>query len=89
LDGALYLSIKNGNLAGVMLGLGQSLISIMLALMFYIGSLLINAGVTDVLSVYTSIFAVMFAGVQAGGNMFFLGKLAASKYAACNYFEEI
>jgi len=28
----------------------------------------------------------MFAGVQAGGNLLFLGKLAAAKYAACNYF---
>ena len=83
------MSIKNGNLAGVMLGLGQSIISIMLALMFFIGAILIRAGITDILSVYTSIFAVMFAGVQAGGNMFFLGKLAASKYAACNYFEEV
>jgi len=31
----------------------------------------------------------MFAGVQAGGNLFFLSKLAAGKYAACNYFEAI
>lgn len=31
----------------------------------------------------------MFAGVQAGGNLYFLSRLSAAKYAACNYFEAI
>ena len=31
----------------------------------------------------------MFAGVQTGGNMLFLEKLAAGRLAACNYFEVI
>lgn len=69
-----------------MLGLGQSLISVMLALVFYVGALLIQAGQADVLSVYTAIYAIMFAGVQAGGQMGFLSKLSASKIAAVNYY---
>ena len=69
-----------------MFGIGQSLISCLLALIFYVGSLLINEGQGDVLDIFTAIFAVMFAGVQAGGNLFFLSKLAAGKLAACNYF---
>ena len=72
-----------------MLGIGQSLISCLLALIFYIGSLLISQGQGDVLDIFTAIFAVMFAGVQTGGNMFFLEKLAAGRLAACNYFEVI
>ena len=72
-----------------MLGLGQSLISIMLALIFYIGALLIQADFTDILSVYTAIYAIMFSGVQAGGNMAFLNRLGPSKIAASNYFEII
>jgi len=76
-------------MAGLMFGFAQSLISVMLALIFFIGALLIRDGQTDILSVYTAIYAVMFSGVQAGGNMFFLNKLGASKIAACNYYETI
>lgn len=42
LDFALTMSIKYGNLGGIMLGIGQSLISCLLSLIFYIGSLLIS-----------------------------------------------
>lgn len=89
LDQALKMAIKYGNLGGIMFGIGQSLISCLLALIFYVGSLLINQGQGDVLDIFTAIFAVMFAGVQAGGNLFFLSKLAAGKLAACNYFQII
>lgn len=80
------MAIKYGNLSGIMFGIGQTLISCLLALIFYFGALLIDAGRVDVLQVYTSIYAIMFAGVQAGGNMFFLSRLSAAKYAACKYF---
>jgi hypothetical protein len=30
-------------------------------------------------------FAVMFAGVQAGGNLYFLGQMSAAKIGACVY----
>ena len=72
-----------------MFGVGQTLISCLLALIFYFAALLIQAERVTVIQAYTAIYAVMFAGVQAGGNMFFLSKLSAAKYAACNYFETI
>lgn len=50
---------------------------------------MIKEDIVTVLNLYTAIYAIMFAGVQAGGNMLFLSKLSASKYAACNYFEVI
>ena len=83
------MAVKYGNLAGIMFGLGQTLISCLLALIFYFGALLIEEGVVNVLNLYTSIYAIMFAGVQAGGNLYFLSRLSAAKYAACNYFEKI
>lgn len=83
------MAVKYGNLAGIMFGVGQTLISCLLALIFYFGALLIRAGVVDVLSLYTAIYAVMFAGVQAGGNLYFLSRLSMAKMAACNYFEQI
>jgi hypothetical protein len=39
---ALGLAVKYGNLAGIMFGLGQTLISCLLALIFFFGALLIK-----------------------------------------------
>lgn len=72
-----------------MFGIGQTLISCLLALIFYFGALLIQREVVSVLNLYTAIYAIMFAGVQAGGNMLFLSRLSAAKFAACQYFEVI
>ena len=69
-----------------MFGLVQTLISCLLSLIFFFGALLIKENVVSVLKLYTAIYAIMFAGVQAGGNLLFLAKLGAAKYAACNYF---
>lgn len=89
LEGALKMAVKYGNLSGIMFGLGQTLISCLLALIFFIGAILIRAEVVSVLNLYTSIYAIMFAGVQAGGNLLFLSKLSLAKFAACNYYEKI
>jgi hypothetical protein len=80
------MAIKYGNLSGIMFGLGQTLISCLLSLIFFFGALMIKQGIVTVLNLYTAIYAIMFAGVQAGGNMLFLSRLSASKTAACHYF---
>lgn len=36
---------------------------------------MIKNDIINVQDLYTAIFAVMFAGVQAGGNLYFLGQL--------------
>lgn len=43
LDEALSMAVKYGNLSGIMFGLGQTLISCLLALIFYFAALLIQA----------------------------------------------
>lgn len=80
------MAVKYGNLSGIMFGLGQTLISCLLSLIFFFGALMIKKDIVTVLNLYTAIYAIMFAGVQAGGNMLFLSRLSVSKYAACNYF---
>lgn len=35
---------------------------------------------------FISIMAIMYAGVQAGGNLYFLSQLAPAKYGAAKYF---
>jgi len=77
--------VKYGNLAGILFGIGQTLISCTFAVIFLAGSFLIKADATTVENIYTAIFAVMFAGVQAGGNLYFLGQLPAAKIGTCIY----
>lgn len=73
----------------MLFGLGQTLISCTLAIIFLIASVLIKNQLVDVQSVITSSFAVMFAGVQAGGNLYFLTQLPAAKNGASVYFNII
>ncbi len=89
LNSALKVSIKYGNISGMLFGVGQTLISCTFAVIFLIGAYLIKNGITTIQDIYTSIFAVMFAGVQAGGNLYFLGQLSAAKMGACIYFQHI
>lgn len=70
----------------MLFGIGQTLITCTLALIFLISSFLIKNGLVDVQSVVTAAFAVMFAGVQAGGNLYFLSQLPAAKTGASIYF---
>jgi hypothetical protein len=72
-------------MAGILFGVGQTLISCALAAIFLAGSYLIKADVTSVSNIYTAILGVMFAGVQAGGNLYFLGQLSAAKIGTCVY----
>ena len=69
-----------------MFGVGQTLISLSFALIFLFGAVLIKYNLINVQDLYTAIFAVMFAGVQAGGNLYFLGQLEAAKIGANIYF---
>lgn len=80
------MAIKYGNMVGILFGLGQTLISCLLALIFLIGALLIRAKEVEVVDVYTAIYAIMFSAIQAGGNLFFLTKLSVAKFGACQYF---
>ena len=85
----MKVSAKYGNLAGILFGVGQTLISCTFALIFLVGAILIQHDVINVRNMYTAILAVMFAGVQAGGNLYFLGQLEAAKTGANIYFQLI
>lgn len=89
LDEVLKVSIKYGNLSGILFGVAQTLISCTFAIIFLVGALMIKRDWIRVDNLYTAIFAVMFAGVQAGGNLFFLSQLGESKLGATRYYEEV
>jgi hypothetical protein len=68
----MNIAIKKGNVAGLSFGIAQALISCIFALIFYIGALLIRDHNIEVLNIYSSIYAIMFTAVQAGGNLGFI-----------------
>ena len=86
LDEVLKVAVKYGNCAGMLFGVAQTLISCTFALIFLVGAFMIKRDWIQVDDLYTSIFAVMFAGVQAGGNLFFLSQLGDAKIGATRYF---
>ena len=89
LDEVLKVSVRYGNCSGIMFGVAQTLISCTFAIIFLIGAFMIKRDWINVQDLYTSIFAVMFAGIQAGGNLYFLSQLGQSKVGAARYFEEV
>lgn len=72
-----------------MFGIGQSLISMTFALISFLGAVFIQNNWINIQDFFTSMLAFMFAGVQAGGNLYFLGQLSAAKTGASVYFELI
>lgn len=62
-------------------------ITCLLALIFYIGSLFIQKFHMSVLSIFTAIYAIMFAAIQAGGQLQFIPNISALKIATINIFK--
>ncbi len=89
LEEPLKIAIKKGNIAGLLYGLSQMVLSCILSLIFFIGSLFIQDDKmgTDVLKIFTAIYAIMFAAIQAGGNLQFIPSIAVLKLAAVNIFK--
>jgi ABC-type bacteriocin/lantibiotic exporter with double-glycine peptidase domain len=63
------------------------ILSCILSLIFFIGSLFIRDLGMDVLKVFTAIYAIMFAAIQAGGNLQFIPNIVQLKIAAVNIFK--
>ena len=82
----MKIAIKKGNVAGITFGLAQAVISCIFALIFYIGALLIRDKNIAVLDIYTSIYAIMFTAVQAGGQLHFVPNIAEMKMFCTNVF---
>lgn len=84
LDEPLKIAAKSGNITGISFGLAQAVISCTLAAIFYVSSLVIRDRNIGVLEVYIAIYAVMFATMNTGGNLGFIGGIANSKIALAN-----
>lgn len=59
---------------------------IVIALIFYIGTIFIRDNNLKIADVFTAIYAILFAGMTAGNNSHFMPDVAVSKRAAANLF---
>lgn len=83
----MRIAVKKGNAVGISFGIAQALISCIFALIFYIGALLIRDYNIEVLNIYTSIYAIMFTAVQAGGQLGFIPNIIEMKMFCANVFQ--
>ena len=60
---------------------------IVIALIFYLGTIFIRDNNLSIADVFTAIYAIMFAGMTAGNNAHFMPDVATAKKAAANLFE--
>ena len=82
----LRLATKKGHIAGICYGISQFIMFIVIALIFYIGTIFIRDNNLKIADVFTAIYAILFAGMTAGNNSHFMPDVAVSKRAAANLF---
>jgi len=84
-------SMVRSHIVGFRFGLSQFLIFISFTIMFYFGSLILNSNPNSVtvLSLFSSIFAVIWPGWTSGSNFFRSPDLKNTKIASANNFSII
>ena len=83
----LALALRKGHISGLLYGVSQFLMYIVIALIFYLGTIFIRDNNLSIADVFTAIYAIMFAGMTAGNNAHFMPDVATAKKAAANLFE--
>lgn len=83
------LAVKKGNASGFFFGLSQIVMFTVFGVLFFLGALFVrdNPETVTVQSMFTAIYAIMFAGMTAGNNAHFMPDAAACKNSAANLFE--
>ena len=85
----MKLATKKGNVAGILYGLSQFVMFIVVSLIFYLGAIFIRDNNLKIADVFTAIYSIMFAGMTAGNNSHFMPDVNNAKKAAANLFEII
>ena len=80
------MSIKSGNLSGLLFGASQLALFVSFALVFYIGAVLIRKHNLEFIDVFTCIYALNFSSTIAGNNTQMMPDLASCKTSAAYLF---
>jgi ABC-type multidrug transport system fused ATPase/permease subunit len=73
--------------SGFFYGLSQFIMFLVIALIFYIGSLFVLKAGVDVQHMFTSIFAIFFSAMTVGNNSHMLPDIGECKVSAANLFK--
>ena len=80
------LSVKNGIVSGLFYGIAQLIMFIVIALIFYLGSLFVQNNGVPVDRMFTAIFAIFFSAMTVGNNSHILPDMGECKISAANLF---
>lgn len=80
------MAVKSGLVSGFFYGLAQLIMFIVIALIFYIGSLFVLNNGVQVQNMFTSIFAIFFSAMTVGNNSHILPDMGECKISAANLF---
>lgn len=80
------LAVKNGIVSGFFYGIAQFIMFIVIALIFYIGSLFVQNNGVHIDKMFTAIFAIFFSAMTVGNNSHILPDMAECKVSAANLF---
>jgi len=80
------LAVKNGFVSGFFYGIAQFIMFIVIALIFYLGSLFVQNNGVAIDSMFTAIFAIFFSAMTVGNNSHILPDMAECKVSAGNLF---
>lgn len=70
------LAVKNGIVSGFFYGIAQLIMFVVIALIFYIGSLFVKNNGVHIDKMFTAIFAIFFSAMTVGNNSHILPDMA-------------
>ena len=72
LDAPTEQIIKKSVLSGFFFGMSQAITFLVFGILFYVGTIFIRDNGVNLLSVFTAIYSIFFAGITLGNNSHFL-----------------
>jgi ATP-binding cassette, subfamily B (MDR/TAP), member 1 len=82
----LKISIKKGNISGILFGFSQLVMFVIFAMIFFFGTIFIRDAGASIEDVLTAIYAITFSAIAAGNSAHFLPDIGAAKNSAANLF---
>lgn len=82
----LSLAKKNGIISGFFYGLAQLIMFVVVALIFFLGAVFVEANGLNVSDMFTAVFAIFFSGMTVGNNSHILPDMNECKISAANLF---
>lgn len=80
------LAIKNGIVSGFFYGIALLIMYIVVALIFYLGAVFVDANNLDISDMFTAVFAIFFSGMTVGNNSHILPDMNDCRIGAAGLF---